>query len=79
MSHAAKCGNHRGQRKLQQHCAHRAAKNDQRCRRLQNLPQVSTFNEQPSHNAGDGQEDSSDAGFIHELLLREQIALARTC
>ena len=35
---------------------------------LQNLAEVSAFNEQAGNDAGDGQEDSANAGFVHEDL-----------
>jgi hypothetical protein len=60
---------HGGQRELQQHRAHGAAKDDQRRGRLQNLAQVAAFDQQAGNDAGDGQEDSANARFIHELLL----------
>jgi hypothetical protein len=66
---AAECGQHRGERKLQQHRAHGAAKDDQGRGRLQDLAQVAAFDQQSGHNAGDGQKTPPMLAFIHEQLL----------
>ena len=63
---AAECGQHGGKRKLEQHRAHGAAKDDQGRGGLQDLAQVAAFDEQPGHDAGDGQEYSANAALIHE-------------
>ena len=68
---AGECSQHRGQRKLEQHRAHGAAKDDQCGGGLQNLAQVAAFDEQSGHDAGDGQEDSANAALIHEKLLKQ--------
>ena len=66
---AAECRDHRGKRKLQQHRAHCAAKDDQRRGGLQNLAQVAAFDQQSGNNAGNGQKRSADARLIHVQLL----------
>ncbi len=53
---AAECGDHGGQRELQQHRAHGAAKDDQGRGGLQDLAQVAAFDQQSGDDAGDGQE-----------------------
>ncbi len=70
---AAECGHHRGERKLEQHRAQGAAKDDQGRGGLQDLAQVAAFDQQPGNNAGNGQEDSADARFIHEQLLEKYV------
>ena len=69
VAQAAKCGEHGGERKLQQHRAQRAAKYDQSRGGLQNLAQVSAFNQQTCHDSGDGQQNSANARLIHKLIL----------
>ena len=69
MSQAAEGGSDRGERELQQHCAQCAAKDNQRRSRLQNLAKIAAFDEQTGDDAGDGQNDSADARFVHVLLL----------
>jgi hypothetical protein len=56
----------RGQRELQQHRAHGAAKDDEGRGGLQNLAQVSAFDQQSGYNAGDRQQDSANARLVHE-------------
>ena len=77
MTEAPECGHHRGQRKLQQHRAHRAAEDNQRRRGLQDLAHVAALDQQPGNDAGDGQNDSADARFIHVQLLVESMAVVR--
>jgi hypothetical protein len=46
MGHATECRHDRGERKLKQDRPHGAAKDDECSRGLQDLPQISTLNQQ---------------------------------
>jgi hypothetical protein len=70
LAQAAEGPDHRGQWKLQHHCAQGASKHDERRRGLQNLAQVAAFDQQSGDNSGDGQKRSGDARFIHVLCPR---------
>ena len=65
MPQVAECGDNRGERELEQHRAQRAAKDDQGSGRLQDLAQVATLQQQPGHDAGNGQQDPGNARLIH--------------
>ena len=58
-------GQHGGERKLQQHRPHGAAKDDHGRGWLQNLGQIPAFEQQSGDDAGEGQNDSANAAFIH--------------
>ena len=60
-AHAAKGGGNGGHGELQKDSAHGAAEDDEGRGGLQDLAEVSAFEEQAGDDSGDGQNDSADA------------------
>ena len=74
---AAECGQDGGERKLQEHRAEGAAKDDQGRGGLQDLAQVATFYEQAGHNAENRQKDTANARLIHDSPIHAKLLQSR--